>query len=97
MDYDPAPVIRADYAGDFNARFSPRAERDSHLVLETTGHVCRDGIRWGTRKWGDKDQTAVRMVLYKARAQPNSESQSPLGDVGSPEGRRHSSRADCYV
>ena len=45
----------------------------------------------------DKDQAVVRMVLYKARAQPNSESQSPLGDVGSPEGRRRSGCADCYV
>jgi hypothetical protein len=48
--------------------FSSGAGRGSHLVLETTGHVCRDKIRWGIQKWGGtKDQAAVRMVLYKTR------------------------------
>ena len=49
MNYDPAPVMSADYAVTVKVG-SPSLHVQniySHLVLETTGHACLDKLRGG--------------------------------------------------
>ena len=56
MDYDPAPVIRADYAEDFIMAVFPHAQLNATLTLFWRRPGMFAGTKFvgdrGTRKWG---------------------------------------------
>ena len=45
MNYDPAPVMRADCAARISLPSSHMGDICPHLVLETAGHTCCDKLR----------------------------------------------------